>query len=236
MTKHFPANELEEGLVAASEGRRTVESWLTDLAQAKVWVPLDQSEDDASGTMRTITLEAKQYVPVFTSREQLEGALGAAPMVNPPMSEFVTYLPGGVGVAINPGGDLGLPLDAAAVQKMQGQPGTVKANTSVLLGDPAVEPVDFLARVAGLLKHIPGVMAARRCWAVVGSQPPGLVLSVDLVQADDHQRQEVMKAVSTAVENAAPGYSVDVVFDADASEFTRWMLANTTPFFTGFTF
>jgi hypothetical protein len=44
-----------------------------------------------------------------------------------------------------------------------------------------------------------------------------------------------MKAVPKAVENAALDYSVDVVFDADASEFTRWMLANSTPFFTGFT-
>jgi hypothetical protein len=58
---------------------------------------------------------------------------------------------------------------------------------------------------------------------------------VDLVQVDDHQRQEVMKAVAKAVENTTLDYSVDVVFDADESEFTRWMLANTTPFFTGFT-
>jgi hypothetical protein len=58
---------------------------------------------------------------------------------------------------------------------------------------------------------------------------------VDLVQADDHQRQEVMKAVAKAFKNQALGYSADVVFDAGASEFTRWMLANTTPFFTGFT-
>lgn len=235
MTENFPVNGLEEGLVAASDGRRTVESWLTDLAQARVWVPLEQSDDDAGGTMRLITLDAKQYVPVFTSRQQLEGALGVAPMVNPPMSEFVTYLPGGVGVAINPGGDLGLPLEADTVQRLQGQARTVKADTSVMLGDPAVEPVDFLALVADLLMDIPGVRAARRCWAVVGSQQPGLVLSVDVVQADDHHRQEVMKAVAKAVENASPEYSVDVVFDADASEFTRWMLANTTPFFTGFT-
>ena len=80
MTQHFPANELEVGLVAASQGRRTVQSWLEDLAQAKVWVPLDRSDDDASGTMRTITLDAKQYVPVFTSRHQLESTLGEAPM------------------------------------------------------------------------------------------------------------------------------------------------------------
>jgi hypothetical protein len=235
MTEQFPANELEEGLVAASQGRRTVQSWLEDLAQAKVWVPLDRSDDDDSGTMRTITLDAKPYVPVFTSRHQLESTLGAAPMVNPPMNDFVTYLPEGVGVAINPGGDLGMPLEAAAVQQLQGQPHTVKAETSVMLGDPAVEPVDFLGRVAALLQDVPGAKAARRCWAAVGSQPPGLVLSVDLVQVDDDQRQEVVTAIATAVENAALDYSVDVVFDADASEFTGWMLANTTPFFTGFT-
>ena len=235
MTQHFPANELEEELVAASQGRRTVQSWLEELAHAKVWVPLDRSDDDASGTMRTITLDAKPYVPVFTSRHQLESTLGEAPMVNPPMDEFVTYLPEGVGVAINPGGDLGMPLEAAAVQQLQGRPRTVKAERSVMLGDPAVDPVDCRARVAALLRDISGVRAARRCWAAVGSQPPGLVLSVDLVQADDHQRQAVMKAVAAAVENATPQYSVDVVFDADASEFTVWMLANTTPFFTGST-
>ena len=105
----------------------------------------------------------------------------------------------------------------------------------MLLGDPAVEPVDFLARVSDLLNDIAGVKAARRCWAVVGSQQPGLVLSVDLIQSDDQQRQEVMKAVAKAVENTALDYNVDVVFDADTGEFTRWMLANTNPFFTGFT-
>jgi hypothetical protein len=235
MSEQFPANELEEGLVAASEGRRTVESWLTDLAQAEVWVPLEQSDDDAGGTMQTITMDARQYVPVFTSREQLESALGVTPMVNPPMNEFVGYLPGGVGVAINPGGDLGLPLEAAAVQNLQSEPRTVRAETSVFLGHPAIEPEDFLTRVAELLQDLPGVRAARRCWAAMGSQPPGLVLSVDLVQGDDQERQQVMTAVATAVENTTLDYSVDVVFDADASEFTRWMLANTTPFFTGFT-
>jgi len=235
MTEHFPVNELEEGLVAAAEGRRTVESWLEDFAQAMVWVPLEQSEADASGTMQTITLDAKPYVPVFTSRQQLESTLGAAPMVNPPMNDFVNYLPAGVGVAINPGGDLGMPLEASAVQMLQGQPRTVKADTSVMLGDPAIEPVDFLARLSDLLKDIQGVKAARRCWAAVGSQPPGLVLSVDLVLADDHQRQEVMKAVAKAVEIQTLDYSVDVVFDADASEFTGWMLAHTSPFFTSLT-
>jgi hypothetical protein len=235
MTEQFPVNELEQGLVDASQGRRTVESWLEDLAQAQVWVPLEQSDDDAGGTMRTITLDAKQYVPVFTSRQQLESTLGTAPMVNPPMSEFVTYLPGEVGVAINPGGDLGLPLDAAAVQKLRGELRTAKAQTSVFLGHPALEPEDLLNGVADLLQDIPGARAARRCWAAVGSRPPGLVLSVDLVQADDRERQEVMKAVAEAVDKTAPDYSVDVVFDADAGEFTRWMLANTTPFFTGFT-
>ena len=234
MSEHFPANELEEGLVSASEGRRTVESWLTDLDQAEVWVPLEQS-DDAGGTMRTVTMDAKPYVPVFTSRHQLESTFGEAPMVNPPMNEFVTYLPADVGVAINPGGDLGLPLESAAVQMLQGQRRTVKADTSVLLGDPAVEPVDFLARVSDLLNDIAGVKAARRCWAVVGSQQPGLVLSVDLIQSDDQQRQEVMKAVAKAVENTALDYNVDVVFDADTGEFTSWMLANSNPFFTGFT-
>jgi hypothetical protein len=95
--------------------------------------------------------------------------------------------------------------------------------------------VDFLARVADLLNDILEVRAARRCWAVVGSQPPGLVLSVDLVQATDPLREEVVAAVASATRNAALGYSVDVVFDADATEFTSWMLANTSPFFTGFT-
>ena len=69
----------------------------------------------------------------------------------------------------------------------------------------------------------------------MGSQQPGLVLSVDMAQAADHKREEVMKAIAKAAKNQVLGYSVDVVFDADASEFTRWILANTSPFFTGFT-
>ncbi len=73
-----------------------------------MWVPREESDDDAGGTMRLLALDAKQYVPVFTSRHQLEGALGVVPMLNPAVSEFVTYLPGDVGLAINPGGDLSL--------------------------------------------------------------------------------------------------------------------------------
>lgn len=160
---------------------------------------------------------------------------GLVRLVNPPVHEFVSYLPGNMGIAINPGGDLGLPLEPDAVQMLSGKPLTVDAGTSVYLGDPAVEPAQLLAKVADALRDLPGVKAARRCWAVVGSQPPGLVLSVDLTQDTDALREQVAKAVAEAGEKAPPGFSVDVVFDADGSEFTNWMLANTTPFFTGFT-
>ena len=44
-----------------------------------------------------------------------------------------------------------------------------------------------------------------------------------------------MKAITKAARDAALGYPVDVVFDADAGESTRWILANTCPFFTRFT-
>jgi SseB protein C-terminal domain/SseB protein N-terminal domain len=235
MAEQFPSNELEVGLVAAAEGGRTVASWLADLAQAKVWVQLEASNDKPGVAFPVITVDGKQYVPVFTSRKQLESTLGLVRLVNPPVDELVSHLPANMGIAINPGGDLGLPLEPDAVQMLSGKPRTVDAGTSVYLGDPAVEPEQLLAKVADALRDIPLVKAARRCWAVVGSQPPGLVLSVDLAQDTDALREEVAKAVSEVGEKAPPGFSVDVVFDADRSEFTDWMLANTTPFFTGFT-
>jgi len=68
----------------------------------------------------------------------------------------------------------------------------------------------------------------------MGSQQLGSVPSVNMTQADATNGKRSRKQ-SRRLKNAALGYSVDVVFDADVSESTRWILANTCPFFTRFT-
>jgi hypothetical protein len=107
---------------------------------------------------------------------------------------------------------------------------TMPAGTAVLIGEPAIEPVELLAAIVQATEGLPAVRSLSRCWAQSGQQPPGLVIGVDLQPDDREVRAEVAAAISAAVTGAHPDFVVDVVFAADGGTFTRWMQENVKPF------
>jgi hypothetical protein len=107
---------------------------------------------------------------------------------------------------------------------------TVPAGTAVLIGEPAIEPVELLSAIAGATDAVSAVRSLSRCWAQTGAEPPGLVLGVDLDPDTAAARAEVTGAVGVVWSEVRPGFTVDVVFEGDGGVLATWMLQNVEPF------
>jgi hypothetical protein len=230
----FPSNDLESSLVAAAEGRMSVSEWLTQLAGARVWVPLQES-GGGSGSFPVLSIDGASYVPVFTSEGQIDAAAPANARVCPPVAELVGSLPDSVGLAVNPGGRLGLPVSADAVREALGMGRTVPAGTRLRIGEPAEEPVQLLAGLTAGFADLPAVREARRAWAAVGENTPGLVLSLDVDPDNKDVRQAVLDRTRAVVNEHQVAFAVDVVFSNDRTAMTSWMQSNVGPFYTSTT-
>lgn len=226
----FPVNDLERELLAASEGRLPVSEWVARLATARVWVPLRESAA-GSGTFPVLSIDGSSYVPVFTSEGQIDAAAPANARVCPPVAELVRSLPESVGLAVNPGRQVGLPVSAAAVREALGMGRTVPAGTRLRIGEPAEEPVQLLADLAAAFAGMPAVREARRAWAAVGENSPGLVLGLDIDPDNDDVRRAVLDGTRSVVDRRPVTFTVDVVFSNDRTAMTEWMQSNVTPFY-----
>ncbi len=224
----FPANELEVSLQDAFDQRTPVEVFVARLLDDVVWVPLAQ-QPDGTQTMPTVTMDQQALLPVFTSEEQLHAGAPDAPRVRPPVRELLDMLPAHVGFAVNVGGDVGLPIHAATLRQADQGRTTLPAGTRIRIGEPADEPVDALERLAAALTAVAAVREARRCWAQVGEDSPGLVIGLDLDPDHPQTRQLALDAVRDVATVSAS--RIDVVFSADRNQFTDWMNANAAPFY-----
>ncbi len=225
----FPRNALESRLLDASAGRIELEEWLQELLGAAVWVPVTVAEG-ITGTFPVLTIDGSAYVPVFTSVEELDGSFPEGQRVCPPVREFVPVLPEHVGLAVNPGGTVGLPIAGVVLRQALGIPTHVTEGTRFQVGDPAEEPVHLLGEVSQALLPMSAVRAARRAWAVIGDGSPGLVLGLDLDPDTDAARQGALDAVRRVVGAEPTGYAVDVVFDNDQGPLVAWMHDHALPF------
>jgi hypothetical protein len=131
---------------------------------------------------------------------------------------------------VNPGGSLGLPVPAAELRRLVDGRGTIPAGSTVRVGAPADEPEAFLEAATHELAQLPAVRFARRCWAAVDDNEPGLVLGVDVDPDSDDVRSSVLAAVRRAATTSAYPASVDVVFANDRDALTQWMHENAPPF------
>jgi hypothetical protein len=143
----------------------------------------------------------------------------------------VASLPESVGLAVNPGGSVGLPLPAGTLRQSLGLPGRIEAGTRLRIGEPAEEPEELLATIARGLASVSAVRSARRCWAAVGESRPGLVVGLD-IDPDNHQTRTAALESIRSVADTSPGdFPVDVVFENDRDELTTWMTAHVEPFY-----
>ncbi|MET8406640.1 enhanced serine sensitivity protein SseB [Streptomyces sp. NPDC005195] len=237
----WPGNELEEVLSASlgvpSAGGRIVEV----LGRSFVWVPLPNGGGPHAGPLDlpTLEIEGQAYVPVFSSEEQFRQVVGShLSFTIAPAVEFARGLPPQVGVAINPGGVVGVPLPPLAVAELCRAGRTPldgpASGGRVKLSEPdwQDDPVDFLAAASAEFAATGVVLSARRCLASVEGDDPLMFIGVELAGWEGDARTLPLDALGRALGRVPVDRLVNMVFlDVAQDPVGEWMRVNVRPFY-----
>ncbi|WP_328886975.1 enhanced serine sensitivity protein SseB [Streptomyces sp. NBC_00316] len=237
----WPANELEEVLGASlgipEAGGRLVEV----LGRSHLWVPLPNGggPDAPSLDLPTVEIEGAAYVPVFSSEQQFLSCVGAhMPFTVAPAREFARGLPPQLGIAVNPGGAVGMPLPPPAVAELCRTGRTSldgpASGGRVRLYEPdwQEEPVDFLAAAAGEFQETGVVRTARRALASIEGGAPVLFIGVEFSTWDGAGRNAPMDALGRALGRVETPWPVNLVLlDVAQDPVADWMRDRIRPFY-----
>ncbi|GAB2912410.1 enhanced serine sensitivity protein SseB [Streptomyces mayteni] len=239
----WPSNELEETLAAALGVADAGPRLLKVLARSALWVPLPEGggRESRNLDLPTIELNGAVYVPVFSSAEQLHlGGASHLPFAVAPAWEFARGLPPRVGIAVNPGGTVGVPVPSGVVaelcrvspgERMPGVPSG--ARMRLFQPDWQDDPVDFLAAVTREVSALGFVRSARRGLASAEGGSPSLFLGVELDQLDDGLRVAVHDGLGRALAAHPVAWPVQLVLlDAADDPVVDWLRECVQPFYT----
>ena len=238
----WPGNELEEVLSVSlglpSAGGRIVEV----LGRSFVWVPLPSGGGPQSGPLDlpTLDIEGQAYVPVFSSEEQFRQVVGShLSFTIAPAVEFARGLPPQVGIAVNPGGTVGVPLPPLAVAELCRIGRTAldgpTSGGRVRLFEPdwQDDPVDFLAAASAEFAGTGVVGTARRCLAAIETADPVMFVGVELTSWEGDLRAVPMDALSRALTRTEVKWPVNLVLlDVTQDPVADWMRQTVRPFYT----
>ncbi|RBM18239.1 enhanced serine sensitivity protein SseB [Streptomyces sp. PT12] len=239
----WPSNELEETLAAVLGAKDAGPRVLEVLGRSSLWIPLPEGGGPASRTLDlpTVDLYGGVYVPVFSSAEQLHlGGASHLPFSVAPSRDFARGLPPQVGIAVNPGGTVGIPLPPAAVAQLcrttpgQRAPGVpTGARMRLFQPDWQDEPMDFLRTAATELAALGLVRTARRGLASAEGGPPSLFLGVELDRVDPDVQQTVNGALGRALAACPVVWPVQLVLlDAADDPVVDWLRECVKPFYS----
>jgi hypothetical protein len=227
----FPANNVESVLGGLRAGIGTPDQLLRALADNELWVPLPGGTTGGQAQLPIMLIEGRPYVAVYTSQEQYSRGAGEQTHMVIRGRELAGMLAEELGLAVNPGGEVGLPVRLEGVRAMRGGEQKVRTGQNIRLGHPAEEPTALLAALAAEFAAAPGVVAARRALGQFGEGTPFLLIGVELDHAADW-RATALAAVRAAVAAQPVPLAVDTVFlDDPADPITAWMLGHTEPFY-----
>lgn len=237
----WPANELEEVLMASvgspEAGGRLVEV----LGRSQVWVPLPNGggPDSPDLDLPTLEIDGAAYVPVFSSEQQFLACVGT-PMsfTVAPARDFARGLPPQLGIAVNPGGAVGMPLPPPAVAELCRAGRTPldgpASGGRVRLYEPSwqEEPVDFLAAAAGEFEESGVVLTARRTLASIEGGEPVLFIGVEFSTWEGAGRNAPMDALGRALGRVEVPWPVNLVLlDVAQDPVGDWMREKVRPFY-----
>ncbi|MFE7107765.1 enhanced serine sensitivity protein SseB [Streptomyces sp. NPDC057575] len=237
----WPANELEEVLMASvgipEAGGRLVEV----LGRSQVWVPLPNGggPDSAALDLPTVEIEGAAYVPVFSSEQQFLACVGTnMSFTVAPARDFARGLPPQLGMAVNPGGAVGMPLPPPAVAELCRAGRTPldgpASGGRVRLYEPdwKEEPVDFLAAAAGEFEESGVVLSARRTLASIEGGDPVLFIGVECSTWEGAGRNDPMGALGRALGRVEVPWPVNLVLlDVAQDPVGDWMRERIRPFY-----
>ncbi|MGW4561811.1 enhanced serine sensitivity protein SseB [Streptomyces sp. NPDC004561] len=237
----WPGNELEEVLSASlgipSAGGRIIEV----LGRSFLWIPLPAGGGPHSGPLDlpTLDIDGQAYVPVFSSEEQFRQVAGShMSYAVAPAVEFARGLPPQAGMAVNPGGVVGVPLPPEAVAELCRAGRTpldgLASGGRVRLFEPdwQDDPVDFLSAASAEFAETGVVLSARRCLAVVETGDPVLFVGVELSQWEGDLRARPLEALGRALGRVPVAWPVNLVLlDVAEDPVGDWLRTNVRPFY-----
>ena len=236
----WPGNELEEALAAAlgepAAGGRLIEV----LGRSPVWVPLPNGggPDSPDLDLPTMEIGGGAFVPVFSSQEQFLACVGThMSFTVAPARDFARGLPPQLGIAVNPGGTVGVPLPPPAVAELCRVGRTAldgpASGGRVRLFEPdwQDDPVDFLAAASAEFEATGVVATARRALASVEGTEPALFVGVQLT-GPEADRNAPLDALGRALGRVEVAWPVNLILlDVAQDPVGDWMLDKVRPFF-----
>ncbi|MFJ8860648.1 enhanced serine sensitivity protein SseB [Streptomyces sp. NPDC102451] len=237
----WPANELEEVLSASlgvpGAGGRLVEV----LGRSQVWVPLPNGggPDSTGLDLPTVDIDGGAYVPVFSSEAQFLQCVGThLSFTVAPAREFARGLPPQLGIAVNPGGAVGVPLPPGAVAELCRAGRTPldgpASGGRVRLYEPdwKEDPVDFLSAVSAEFQETGVVNTARRTLASIEGDSPVLIVGVEAAVWDAAAQSAPLEALGRALGRVQVPWPVNLaLLDVAQDPVGDWMLEKVRPFY-----
>ncbi|OLZ64895.1 enhanced serine sensitivity protein SseB [Streptomyces sp. IMTB 2501] len=236
----WPGNELEE-VLAASLGIPAAAGRIVEvLGRSLLWIPLPAGGGPGRGALDlpTLDIDGQVYVPVFSSEEQLRQAAGSHMSYTiAPAVEFARGLPPQVGIAVNAGALVGIPLPPTAVAELCRSGRTPLDGPAtggrVRLFEPdwQDDPVDFLSAASAEFAATGVVVTARRCLAVIETADPVMFVGVELSQWDGDLRTRPLEALGKALGKIPVQWPVNLVLlDVTDDPVATWLKSNVRPF------
>ncbi|MEU1229435.1 enhanced serine sensitivity protein SseB [Streptomyces sp. NPDC005828] len=237
----WPGNELEE-VLAASLGNPEAGGRLVEvLGRSQVWVPLPNGggPDSQGLDLATMEIEGAAFVPVFSSEQQFLACVGDHMSYTvAPARDFARGLPPQLGIVVNPGGAVGVPLPPPAVAELCRVGRTPldgpASGGRVRLFEPdwQDDPVDFLAAASAEFEAIGTVASARRALASVEGTEPALFIGVQLSHWEGADRTAPLDALGRALGKVEVAWPVNLILlDMAQDPVGDWMLERVRPFF-----
>jgi hypothetical protein len=219
--------------------------------------------DGSAIQLPTVVYLGAEFVPAYTSAERLAGhghygpaAAGAehggaltaglarsdeegtpqpVPHVIVPAAELARQLPAGLGIALNPGAEVSVPIYPEGVAYLAAAE-SAAGGARIRVGRPPAEPETLLREVSACLRSVPAARQAARAWLSVPDAGEGLVISVTLDDpADEASQHAVITAVELAVRTAGPtvSFPIDVTFpgEHEPDQVGKWISDHAAPFY-----
>jgi hypothetical protein len=235
------ANALEDALASAVAGG-SLEACIALLADADVLVPAPAGAAPAGEEeverhaapgdelpLPRLELEGRTYVPVFTSPVQLlrfrpEGG----PYLRLQGRAIGSLCPPDAAIAVNPGGELGCVIPAAAVPRLVAA--AAEATPGPTVAEPAVESTELLEALRAAAVRLPAIEALHR--AELGHGAAGTELVVGIALADDTDTAAAVEALAAAARAAgAERLALLPLPSPPTDDAVARFLAGTTPFY-----
>ena len=236
-----PSNELEGLMVQVASGLRGEDEFRRALHAAIVVLPqhrdAEGEEELGAGdevAMRVVEVRGLRAIPAFTSVEQFEKIVPRVSYARLPVHALQQMVPPGVGLVLNPEGDLSRLLDpielAALPETPPAELESRGAEEIAAVAEPEPEPREILDVVARVLAQHPEVRAAYR--AVVSRERDADTgeLVIGLVLADGAESAATLTALAGELDLARAPFAMKTLDPRAGDLLTRYLLERTRPF------